>query len=140
MTTTAITPSIDLTTGSATQQDAQIMLQLSQLWASLGVADGMAILSAGDAPMTAEEYEQRCPKGSAGRTAVSSVLQWYETVGTLVKNGLFDRALTYDWLLVHGIWDLCAPIAQAQREQYGEIGLWENFELLAEGQRAQTPA
>jgi hypothetical protein len=135
VTTTATTPAIDLTSGTATRDDAQIMLQLSQLWATFGVAEGMAILSAGDAPMTAEEYEQRCPKGSAERTAVGAVLQWYETVGTLVKNGLFDRALTYDWLLVHGIWDLCAPIATAQREQYSEPALWENFELLAAGQR-----
>jgi hypothetical protein len=63
-----------------------------------------------------------------------SVLKWYETVGTLVKQGLLDRGLIHDWLWVAGVWDTCRGIAMGQREESGVAEMWENFEALAVSQ------
>jgi hypothetical protein len=140
--TAPTTSAIDLTSGTATKDDAQLMLQLAQLMvqlAQLGTTPamdrGMAILFTTAAPMTYAEFSRIYSKGSADHQAVLAVLRWYETVGTLVKNGLFDRALCYDWLYVAGVWDRCAGIATGQREEIGVAAMWENFEALAEGQR-----
>jgi hypothetical protein len=126
---------IDLTAQTATQTDAQTLIQLAQLAQSSPFDQGMAILHHGGTPMTYDEFGAQCPPGSDERSAVMSVLRWYELVGTLVKNGLLDRALTYDWLYVAGVWDKAAAIALGQRAE-SVPAMWENFEALAEGQRA----
>ena len=47
------------------------------------------------------------------------ILLFNETVGTLVKNGLFDRELVYDWLWAAGVWSKVGPAALRAREQAG---------------------
>jgi hypothetical protein len=66
---------------------------------------------------------------------IQRVLMFNETIGTLVKNGLLDRALVYDWLWVAGAWERVGPAAKRAREKAGVAQLFENFEALADGQR-----
>ena len=67
--------------------------------------------------------------------SVSKVLIFGETIGTLVKNGLLDRQLVYDWLWVEGSWAKVAPAARRAREKAGVPQLYENYEALAAGQK-----
>jgi hypothetical protein len=67
--------------------------------------------------------------------AIQSMLMFHETVGTLVKNGLLDRALVNDWLWVAGTWERVAPAARRARAKLGEPRLFENYEALAAGQQ-----
>jgi hypothetical protein len=60
---------------------------------------------------------------------------FFETVGTLVKNGLLNRQLVYDWLWVAGSWAKVEPIALRAREKAGVAALYENYEALAAGQQ-----
>jgi hypothetical protein len=64
---------------------------------------------------------------------VRTTLYFYETVGTLVKNDLLDRALVHDWVWVAGAWEAVGPAALRQREARGVPALFENFEALAGG-------
>jgi hypothetical protein len=73
-------------------------------------------------------------KASVDDPAVRTILYFYETLGTLVKNNLLDRALVYDWLWVAGAWEAVGPAALRVREERGASGLFENFEALAAGQ------
>ena len=132
---TTTKPAIDLTKSTATQTDAQIVLQLAALANTAEWSRGMTILFSTDEPLTYEEYQARYPRESEDRGAVGSVLRWYETMATLVKHGLLDRGITYDWQSVNGMWERCAPIALGQRAASGEPRLWENFEALAIAQR-----
>ena len=56
-------------------------------------------------------------------------------LGTLVKNGLLDRALVNDWLWVAGTWERVGPAAKRARAKLGEPRLFENYEALAAGQQ-----
>lgn len=120
---------------SATREDAHTMLQLARLGAEMKVGAGMDVLWHDDFPTDAHKIDERFPIGSKGRRYLDSLCIWYETVGTLVKNGLFDRALCADWLSATVVWDRIRPLALGERAKVGDPHLWENFELLAESQR-----
>lgn len=110
---------------AGTHDDAMLVVELAKLGAMNGLAEAAATIFADDFdPGTAE----------LGDPAVRTVLGWNETVGTLVKNGLLDRDLVYDWLWVAGSWDRVGPAALRARERAGVAYLYENFEALAAGQ------
>jgi Domain of unknown function (DUF4760) len=110
---------------AGTREDAALVIELAKLGAMSGLGDatGKVYADAFD-PETAE----------LGDPDVRTVLGWNETVATLVKNGLLDRDLVYDWLWVAGTWDRVGPAAKRAREQSGVSVLYENFEALALGQ------
>jgi hypothetical protein len=116
-----------------TATDAQLVVQLAQLSTSMHVDRGQALLhkhrrSGG---LSFAQYESTYPAGSDDAIAILNVLNWYETIGTLVKQGLLDRGVILDWLWVSGAWEMCRPIALAQREETKTAEMWENFEALA---------
>jgi hypothetical protein len=71
-----------------------------------------------------------------GRLLVNRILGYYETVGTLWKNRLINEGLLFDWLWVPASWDLVKGIAVGMRADAANAGLWENFEAMAERERA----
>ena len=125
-------PELTITT-AASKSDAQLLVQLAELGQSMHVDRGQALLwkhhKAGG--LTFAQFEATYPTDSQEAIDIINVLKWYETVGTLVKQGLLDRGLVYDWLWVSGVWDTCRGIAMGQREEMGESQIWENFEALA---------
>jgi hypothetical protein len=135
MTTTQVAPDISITTTGPTREDAQLMLQLAQLAQTPGMDRGTSILMTPDEALTYEAFVAEHPRGSEGYADVMSVLKWYETVGTLVGQGLINRELVLDWLWVSGVWDRCKAIALAQRARTIPQ-MWENFESLAAAQQA----
>jgi hypothetical protein len=118
---------------AGTREDATMMIQLAQWGSAMGLDQAVATIWADDFDAdTADARDE----------AVRRVLNWNETLGTLVKNGLLDRDLVYDWLWVEGAWNKVGPAAVRAREQAGVPQLYENFEALAAGQRlgAGAPA
>ena len=71
----------------------------------------------------------------ASDPSIQAMLMFHETIGTLVKNGLLNRDLVYDWLWVAGSWERVGPAATRAREKAGVPALFENYEALAAGQR-----
>src|SRR4051812_25640222 len=102
------------------------MVELAQ-WGSMAGIDDAArdVMSDGFDPEQADAQD----------ASVSKVLMFGETIGTLVKNGLLDRQLVYDWLWVEGSWAKVAPAARRAREKAGVPQLYENYEALAAGQK-----
>src|SRR2546430_2092760 len=116
---------------AGTHDDAMLIVELSKLGAMSGLDEASRTLWADDFdPDTAEVNDP----------AVQKTLYFYETIGTLVKNGLFDRDLAYDWLWAAGAWAKVGPAAERAREKAGVAELFENFEALAAGQRLGAPA
>jgi hypothetical protein len=115
---------------AGSHEDAMLIVELAKWGAAidLGVA-ASAIWSDDFDPDSAEMTDR----------PVQTLLTFYETVGTLVKNGLLDRDLVYDWLWAAGVWSRVGPAATRARERAGVPQLYENFEALAAGQ-AQTAA
>jgi hypothetical protein len=110
---------------AGTHDDAILIVELSK-WAALSdLPDAARAIFADDFdPETAEVSDP----------SVGKVLAFNETVATLVKNGLLNRELVYDWLWVAGLWERVGPAAKRVRETAGVPYLYENFETLAAGQ------
>jgi hypothetical protein len=110
---------------AGTQEDARLMVELAMWGATMGIDEASRTIYSDDFdPEAADPLDPNIQK----------VLVFHETIGTLVKNDLFDRDLVYDWLWVKGSWDRVGPAALRAREKAGSSALWENFEALAEGQ------
>ena len=108
----------------ATQQDAQLMMQVLQ-WSSMsgGIEASVNLLS----PDFDAEHASAMDKD------VFTLLLFGETIGTFTKQGLLDTGLVYDLWAPALMWDRVGPAARRQREEVGEPRLWENFEALANG-------
>ena len=66
-------------------------------------------------------------------------LGYFETAGTLYRNGLFSGDLMFDWMAVTTAWDRVKGYALGVREEAGDPRLFENFEYAAEQARAWQP-
>jgi hypothetical protein len=108
-----------------THEDAVLMVELAKWGAMIGLPEASRKVYADD--FVVETAEALDPE-------VQTMLVFHETVGTLVKNNLLDRDLTYDWLWVTGAWERVGPAALRAREKAGVPQLLENFEALAQGQ------
>jgi hypothetical protein len=115
---------------SGSREDATLIVELAKWGAMIGVPEASGAIWADDFdPDTAESRDPH----------VRTMLGYYETIGTLVKNGLLDRDLIYDWLWVAGVWERVGPAALRVREATVPQ-MFENFEALAAGQRQPQPA
>jgi hypothetical protein len=115
---------------AGSREDATLMIELAKWGSMIGLNEASGVIWADDFdPETAE----------ASDTHVRALLYWFETIGTLVKNGLLDRDLVYDWLWVDGVWGRIGPAALRSREKTVPQ-MFENFEALAVGQREPQPA
>jgi hypothetical protein len=108
-----------------TYEDANLVVQLAQWATALGVNEAFpAIMEDDFDPEIADALND---------TPVRTMLTFFETVGTLVKNDVLNRELVRDWLWVEGVWTRVEPAALAARERLHEPRLYENFEALAKG-------
>jgi hypothetical protein len=121
-------------TSRATQADAQLIVAINNGPMAGRAMDGHELLWGYDGPLTWKQFERDHKPGSAGRLAVNAVLNYYETIGTFVNQGLLDRGLVYDLLWVKGVWQRCEPIAMEYRRRAGNREIYANFELLATSQ------
>ena len=107
---------------AGTHDDAMLLVELSKFGAMSGVPEAAQRIFADDFdPETAKATE----------SPAMTVLGFFETVATLVKNGLLDGELVRDWVYVTGVWLRVGPAALRMRELTGASVLYENFEALA---------
>jgi hypothetical protein len=111
---------------AGSREDATLIVELAKWGAMIDLGGASRGIWADDFDPEAAELTD---------PPVQTLLTFYETVGTLVKNGLLDRDLVYDWLWAAGVWSRVGPAAARAREQAGVPQLYENFEALAAGQR-----
>ena len=80
-----------------THEDAELMIQIAQ-WASLhGLTEAQSWVWSDDSILDYAQFTAKHPRGSEGRVNVTKVCQFYETLGTLYKQGLFNGELLFDW-------------------------------------------
>jgi hypothetical protein len=109
---------------AGTHEDAQLIVELAKWGAMINLGEASGAIFADDFdPDSAGAFDP----------PVQTMLVYYETIGTLVKNGLLNRELVADWLWAKGAWDRVRPAAQRVREAAGVPQMYENFEALASG-------
>jgi hypothetical protein len=110
---------------AGTREDANMILELAKWGTMLGLSEASRKIYADDFdPHAAQPLDEE----------VQTLLVFYETIGTFVKNELLDRELVYDWTWVVGAWERVGPAALKAREHSGVPELFANFEALAQGQ------
>jgi hypothetical protein len=134
--TTTSTQTSDLTVQrAATQADAQLLVSMMSSPFAESAARGMDHLYTYENPPTYEQFHADHPHGSSTRLDIIALLNYNETLGTFVKQGLLARGLVYDLYWISGGWERCRPIALGFREAGGNDQLYENFEALAVADR-----
>jgi len=116
---------------AASHEDAILIVELAK-WA--------AMLDLNEAARTIWADGFDAEAAEATDHGVLALLTYGETIGTLVKHGLLDRDLVYDWFGVAGVWSRVGPAATSARERSGVPQLYENFEALAVGQPGTAAA
>ena len=111
---------------AGSHEDAVLLVELAKWGAMIGLGEASRTIFADDFDPDAIEVND---------PSVQAQFVFNETLGTLVKNGLLDRELVYDWIWVSGTWDRVGPAAKRAREALGVPQLYENYEALAAGQR-----
>jgi hypothetical protein len=116
---------------AGTHEDAVRIVELSKLGAMLGVPEVAIAIHADDFDPDSVDLRD---------LGIQKMLGYFETIATLVKNGLLDADLVRDWVSVAGLWKRVGPAAMRAREREGIPTLYENIEAMATGQlgAAQT--
>jgi hypothetical protein len=112
------------------------MLQLATWYTESQVGEAINWARSDEFTDDYAEFAKRFPNGTEGRLLLNRILGYYETVGTLWKNRLINEDLLFDWLWVPATWDLVKAVALGMRAELANVGLWENFEAMAERERA----
>jgi len=118
-----------------THQDATLMLQLLQVAAAMGLSDATGWIWSDQFIPEFAEFVEKYPPGTEGYGNATKVCNWFETLGTLYKHGLFNEELLFDWLAVGLMWGRMKGFALGVREQAGEPRMYEYFEALAKAQK-----
>jgi len=116
-------------------QDATLMLQIAQWWATSGQSEAMNWMWSDQFIADYAEFVKKYPPGSEGFVNASKICGMFETIGTLYKHELFNEELLFDWLAVGLVWDRIKGFALGCREQTGEPRVYENFEAMAKAQK-----
>ena len=114
-----------------TRDDAHLMTKHMGVSAQLGLAEANSFIWSDAFVGDHGEFKKRFPPGSKEFTYVTTVAGWFETIGTLVKHGLFSEELVHDWLAVELVWKRLEGVLRGMRDDAGEPRLYENFEALA---------
>jgi hypothetical protein len=106
-----------------TEHDARMIVELAKLGAMFDLPDAVSYILSDS--FDAETADITTPE-------VRTVLNFHETVGTLVSNGLLNRELVLDWIWPAGTWALVGPAARRFRERAGSANIYANYEALAD--------
>ncbi len=119
---------------NATKEDARIMLQLEELLLMEPNERAFHWFWRVFYPQKLESREvirKAFPANSEGQRYFDRIAAFWESAGTLVKNGLLNERLFFDRFLVRPYWDALKGVVLGDREDREEPRLSENFEWLA---------
>ena len=124
-----------------TREDADILLRLAQLSALHNLPAATAFVWSDDFPTDFAPFRAKFPRGkrSEEEGLLLRYLGYFETAGTLYRNGLFSGDLLFDWMAVTAAWDRVKGYALGVRQEGGDPRLFENFEYAAEQARSWRP-
>jgi len=124
-----------------TREDADILLRLAELSALHNLAPAAAFIWSDDFPADFARFRQKFPrtKRSEEEGLLRRYLGYFETAGTLYRNGLLSGDLLFDWMAVTAAWDRVKGYALGVREEAEDPRLFENFEYTAEQARSWQP-
>jgi hypothetical protein len=114
-----------------TYEDANVMLQLYPIAMGKEMQKALSFIWSADYEPDIENFLEKYPLGSKQQRYLSMACGFFETIGALWVNGLFNQKLISDWLAVSMTWERVKGFALGIRERSGNPRLYEHFEALA---------
>lgn len=108
--------------------DAALLLRLLDLYVSEPLAAARSLVRTIPAGRTFAELREEYPPGSIGFRQIDSVMAFWETVGSLLKNGLLSEDLAFDTFLDAPPWPQMETAIRTLREERDNPYEGENIE------------
>ena len=118
-----------------TYQDADVLLKMAQWSTDAKIPDIGSWIWSDEFIPDYDEFMKKYPEGSEGLRDLRKFFMWYETLGTLYKQGLFNGELLFDWMAISAVWKRVEGIALGAREKFEFPRLYENFEMMAKADK-----
>jgi len=115
----------------ATQQDALVLLKLSEISAIEGMPLPLAFLSGSEFDRDYAVFRRRNPPGSEPFDKAMKIVQHMDWLATLWKHHVVDHALLADWTDVSDMWDRLGGFVRGVRDELRQQRFGENFETMA---------
>jgi hypothetical protein len=118
-----------------TAEDARLVVEFAKLGAESKLTEAVDWMWSDDFVPNYEEFVKKYPVGSKEHSRVRQICNFYETVGALWKQGLFNEELLFDWLYVTGPWERVKGFALGLRKAADNDSIYELFEAMAQAQQ-----
>jgi hypothetical protein len=122
--------------GKATYQDAQLMIQIHQLWSAPAMEKAFMFVYSDEFVPNHEEFMKKYPKGSPEWFLPGKVCSLYEMIGGFYKYELIDKEYLFDNIEVKSMWEKMKDLIRGVREETGNQRFYELFEMMANDPRA----
>jgi hypothetical protein len=128
--------------GKPDKNDAHLLVELYNAQATHNVQDAMGFVFSNENPDNFEAFRAKYPRGSSSsqERLLYKALGFFETVGTLYRNGLINEDLLFDWLAVDFVWNRVKYFVDGMREETGSARMYENFEYMAAKNAKWSPS
>lgn len=111
-----------------TGEDADLVLRLLELYVSEPIAGARSFVRTIPSGRTFAELREEYPPGSIGHRHIDTVMTFWETVGSLLKNGLLNEELAFDSFLDAPPWPQMETAIRSLREERDNPYEGENIE------------
>jgi hypothetical protein len=115
----------------ATQQDALVLLKLSEIAAIEGMPLPVAWLSGSEFDREYAAFRRNSPPGSEPYDKAMKIVQHMDRLATLWKHHVVDHALLADWTDASDMWDRLGGFVRGARDELRQPRFGDNFEAMA---------
>ncbi len=121
-----------------THDDAELVVELARWGSQAGMAAARGFVMGARLPKSYRQFKRRFKAGSREIGYLHGFAGYYETIATLVRNGVLSEDLVHDWLAIDFAWKRGAALMAGGREETSPA-MYENFEWLANRNAAWQP-
>ncbi len=117
-----------------THEDAMVMVGLMGLLAQSSHQDAFRFVWGPEHVDDYDEFAEKYPAGSEEFGQLITFCGFFESLGALWANDLFNNNLLNDWLYVPLHWNRVKGFALGRRKELGVELIYEHFEAMAKAQ------
>jgi hypothetical protein len=121
-----------VSTVSDTQRDAMLLVQLSQVAATMGLTEAINWAMSSDFDQDYSVFSQKHTRGGKASYHLATICDFFHSVGTMVKFGMLDAEVTLEYFEVVAIWERVQGWVEGQSTGDACDQVWSNFRYLVD--------
>ena len=115
-----------------TQRDAMLLVQLSQVAATMGLTEAINWVMSSDFDRDYSIFSQKHTRGGKASYHLATICDFFHSVGTLVKLGMLDSRVALEYFEVVAIWERVQGWVEGQSTGDACDQVWSNFRYLVD--------